>query len=97
MTETGIDLSQAGTYTLDAHLVPNGVNTLDVNDTLESVDEEVQEEFKITPKTTNLPSALDSVEICVESSFLGAGEFIITEVSSLCRFWNRSAVLSRLT
>lgn len=81
--EGGIDLSQTGVYTLDAHMLGNAVNTLLLNDTLMSVDLDVKTEFSVSPQVTNLASALDSVEICVESSFFGAGEFLITEI---CHF-----------
>lgn len=83
LREGGIDLSLAGVYTLDAYIIGNAVNTLLLNDTLVSVDLDVKTEFSVSPQVTNLPSALDSVEICVESSFFGAGEFLITEI---CHF-----------
>ncbi|MDZ7845798.1 MAG: lamin tail domain-containing protein [Owenweeksia sp.] len=80
----GIDLSVPGTYTLNAYIDGNAVNVLALNDTLDpSVDLTVHPEFEVNPKTYIMPSANDSVEICVESSFFGGGTVFISEV---CHF-----------
>tara|TARA_R110002050_G_scaffold25168_2_gene67202 strand:- start:515 stop:7468 length:6954 start_codon:yes stop_codon:yes gene_type:complete len=83
MKTNGIDLSIPGVYTLNAYLQQNGVNVVNSNDTLASVTFEVKEEFIASPDTAYLLSQADSVEICVNSSFFGAGDFKITEI---CHF-----------
>jgi hypothetical protein len=75
----GIDLSQVGTYNLKAWTDTSAINQITSNDTIDGISIDVRPEFQANPQTVVLPSAGDSVEICIESSFFGGGEFLITE------------------
>ena len=75
----GIDLSQVGTYNLKAWTDTSSINQITSNDTINGITIDVKPEFQVNPKVVTLASAGDSVEICVESSFFGGGEFLITE------------------
>jgi hypothetical protein len=78
-----VNMSTPGIYTLNAHLQANANNQFAGNDTLISINLEVRDIFKANPQSDTVLNAIDSVEISVQSPFLGGGDFFITEI---CHF-----------
>ena len=74
-----IDLSQVGIYNLKAYIDTSAINQIPAQDTIDGITIEVFPEFEANPKTVTLATPMDSAEICIESSFFGGGEFLITE------------------
>lgn len=77
------NLSKPGMYTLNAYIPASTVNQFSGNDTMLAVEFEVFEIFKANPRVDTVLNATDSVEISVQSPFLGGGDFFFTEV---CHF-----------
>ena len=77
------NLSMPGMYTLNAYIPASTVNQFSGNDTMLSVQFEVFEIFKANPRVDTVLNATDSVEISVQSPFLGGGNFFFSEV---CHF-----------
>lgn len=78
---TGVDLSQPGTYTLDAYIDPNNKNLDNSNDTLGvSVSFVVRDPFAVTQTTNLIINNVDTACIEARSPFFGGNSFIFTEM-----------------
>ncbi len=75
----GIDLSQVGVYNLKAWMDTSAINQIPGQDTINGITVETFPNLLADPQSVTVPSIMDSTEICVESSFFGGGEFLITE------------------
>lgn len=81
LTSDGVDLSQAGTYTLSAYIEPNAMNEVAVNDTLDSTSVlTVEELLSVTPKIDTVTSPFATVDLIAESPEFSGGDFFITEI-----------------
>jgi hypothetical protein len=81
--EGGVNLSAAGTYSLNAFIQTNGVNLSPLNDTLAQVDFARSSLLLATPNTTTITSSTDSLELAAFSPAFPNGGFFITEI---CHF-----------
>jgi hypothetical protein len=82
MRAVNIDLSIPGEYILNAYIDPNADNALDFNDTLafNSVTIRVDSILTVTPKSTTVLGATDTLIIKANSPFFGGGSFHFTEI-----------------
>jgi hypothetical protein len=79
----GIDLSMPGIYTLSVYIETNAVNTLPVNDTLNTAHELTIEGyvFDAEPDNVLITTPVETVELTVNSNLLPTlGSFYITEI-----------------
>lgn len=85
---TGVDLSQAGSYGLDAWIDTNGFNLSVLNDTLPNPSNiTIRDVWDVQPDTTVIiTNTTDTVELKAASSLFTGTGFMITEVSHYSGF-----------
>ena len=78
---TGVDMSQAGMYSISAWLDSSAVNLVGFNDTISGQQFEVRPIISVSPQSVTIGNPNDSLEISVNSPFMPGGGFFITEIS----------------
>jgi hypothetical protein len=80
---TGVDMSVAGMYTINAWIDSSSVNLVALNDTISGAQFEVRPVITVTPQTVTVGNPNDSVTMSVNSPFMPGGDVFITEI---CHF-----------
>jgi hypothetical protein len=80
---TGVDMSVAGMYTINAWIDSSSVNLVALNDTISGAQFEVRPIITVNPQTVTVRNPIDDVEISVNSPFMPGGGVFITEI---CHF-----------
>ncbi|MES2780040.1 MAG: T9SS type A sorting domain-containing protein [Bacteroidota bacterium] len=78
---TNVNMSKAGTYTLDAYVAPNAINVNSFNDTLVSMNFTVKSILEVTPKTITITGAADTVVLLAKSTLFPGGGAFFSEIA----------------